>query len=82
MKKGVDSKLKETFQEVQPTPEKREKFSASGQNITDFKCLRNQEDNSIYYGEIAYLNKKTGTLILQNTEQYTQEIAILDAETR
>jgi hypothetical protein len=32
-------------------------------DISKFKCYRFQSDGSIYYGELAYQNLKTGVLV-------------------
>ena len=47
-----------------------------------YKCLRNQEDGSMYYGEVAYLRKSNGQLIKVGMPAYEAEIKTLEAEAR
>ena len=47
-----------------------------------YKCLRNQADGSMYYGEVAYLRKSNGQLIKEGMPAYEAEVKNLEAEAR
>ena len=42
-----------------------------------YKCLRNAEDGSIYYGEVAYIRKSNGQMVKTDTPAFEAEIAPL-----
>ena len=45
-----------------------------------FKCMRNTEDGSIYYGEVGYM--KNGALFTINSPAFDTEIKPLNKEQR
>jgi hypothetical protein len=47
-----------------------------------YKCLRNPEDGSIYYGEVAYIRKSNGQLVRTGTPAFEAEVKILSDEDR
>ena len=45
-----------------------------------YKCLRNPDDGSIYYGEVAYIRKSTGQLIKVPSALYDSDVKALPDE--
>ena len=48
----------------------------------NYKCLRNPDDGSIYYGEVAYIRKSSGQLIKVPSALYESEVKALPDEQR
>ena len=69
-KKPTDSK------NVTPQPD-------ASANVVDngYKCMRNTNDGSMYYGEVAYIRRSNGQLIKPNTPAY-EEVKALSADER
>lgn len=56
--------------------------SASQIDTTNFKCLRNAADGSMYYGEIAWIRRENGQLVSRGSAAYTTEVSTLPDEQR
>ena len=49
-------------------------LSASSYDTSKFKCLRNSSDGSVYYGDVAYINREGGQLILRDSPAYAATV--------
>ena len=55
---------------------------ATADPTAGYKCLRNAEDGSMYYGEVAFVRKSNGQLIKNNSPAYETEIKVLPDDQR
>ena len=57
-----------------------EDMAAGVDTAANYKCLRNPEDGSMYYGEVAYIRRSNGQLIKTTSPVFETEIKPMAAE--